>query len=357
VPREKTRTREKEARTAFVIMPFTATQTRGQSDLIEFFATNLKRRIESEPTFRYQYTVRRSDDSFNITDRIIGDLYAADLVLCDLSGESPNPNVMYELGVRLAVTNKPVILFRETGGSSSRLFDIQGFYAFEYSTTKYRELEEHIIAKMRKFESGDEVYESPVLKILELDPSVVQRVKRDRAAGIIRMLALGVGGAHGALEWFIDDFLETRHGIVVGDDSTTGTILNNVAQFKDLDWSGLSIRTQQLPAIQTLLSEPVLNGLVSTRDEEIITEFVARYYAQYYAIDSVWDKPTFSDIIGFLGETLAFATGLDALVEFLNSDDAADADRFRHRAIQLFTSPLEMVVEAFRDRNEPPTVD
>jgi hypothetical protein len=80
---------------------------------------------------------------------IVSDLYTADIVLCDLSGVSANPNVMYELGVRVSVTNKPVILFRELAEENRKIFDIQGFYAFEYDPKRYRELEEHIIEKLR----------------------------------------------------------------------------------------------------------------------------------------------------------------------------------------------------------------
>lgn len=102
-------------RIVFVIMPFTSTPSRSESDLTEFFQTNLRLPVEqNRGELAFRYSVRRSDDSFNITERIIHDLYDADVVICDLSGINANPNVMYELGVRLAITNKPVILIRES---------------------------------------------------------------------------------------------------------------------------------------------------------------------------------------------------------------------------------------------------
>lgn len=62
------------------------------------------------------YRVERADSDKtpgDITDRLIGTLIDADLVVADLTGL--NPNVMYELAIRHAVA-KPVILMMEHGG-------------------------------------------------------------------------------------------------------------------------------------------------------------------------------------------------------------------------------------------------
>jgi len=96
----------------FVIMPFSKANNRNQEQLTNFFKT-LQSSIESEDNLTYKYRVRRSGDDFNITDHIIRNLFNADIVIADISGEEPNPNVMYELGVRLALSEKPVILIRE----------------------------------------------------------------------------------------------------------------------------------------------------------------------------------------------------------------------------------------------------
>src|ERR1051325_3175685 len=162
----------RELKTIFVIMPFAETPTRTSSDLTLFFDINLKARIEQEKGFKNHYQVRRSDNTFNITAQIIRDLYEADIVLCDLSGINANPNVMYELGMRLAFSNKPVILFREEHSKNKPIFDIHGFYTESYKVTQYPKLENYIIEKIKKFEAGDELYVSPVRQIIKDSPSV-----------------------------------------------------------------------------------------------------------------------------------------------------------------------------------------
>ena len=79
----------------FVIMPFVQTPTRNQGHLKGFFENNIKRPIE-EATLDSEYKVWRSGETFNITDEIIRDLFKADIVIADLSGIDPNPNVMYD---------------------------------------------------------------------------------------------------------------------------------------------------------------------------------------------------------------------------------------------------------------------
>jgi hypothetical protein len=156
---------EKELRELFVIMPFTKTETRNQRQLTSFFNTNIKKAIENG-LLNHQYRVWRSGERFNITDEIIRDLYRADIVIADLSGVQPNPNVMYELGVRLAVSDKPVILIREQSASNMKVFDVDSYYIFQYDPFAYCELETHLVDKIRRFETNQETFKSPIHKVL-----------------------------------------------------------------------------------------------------------------------------------------------------------------------------------------------
>lgn len=149
----------------FVIMPFVQTPTRDQGQLTSFFENNIKRPIE-EASLDCEYKVWRSGEKFNITDEIIKDLFKADIVIADLSGEYPNPNVMYELGVRLTLSDKPVILIREKNPSNKKVFDVDSYYIHPYDPLKYSDLERHLIEKLRRFEKGEEQFESPVKKVL-----------------------------------------------------------------------------------------------------------------------------------------------------------------------------------------------
>lgn len=155
----------RQSRTVFVIMPFTRSPTRGKEQMTSFFENNIKRPIENSD-LQYEYRVHRSGDTFNITEAIITDLYDADIVIADLSGRFPNPNVMYELGVRLSFSDQPVILIREDRTDNADVFDISSFYIFPYDPLNYAQLENHLIGKLARFESGEEGYRSPVREVL-----------------------------------------------------------------------------------------------------------------------------------------------------------------------------------------------
>lgn len=73
------------------------------------------------------YTARlvsEAEDSTVIPKSIVQNLYDDDIVICDVSGK--NPNVMFELGMRLAF-DKPVVLIKD---------DVTG-YSFDTSTIEH----------------------------------------------------------------------------------------------------------------------------------------------------------------------------------------------------------------------------
>lgn len=158
---------EKIVKRVFVIMPFVKTLTRNGTQLERFFEDNIKAAIEKGEKLENEYLVYRSGDAFNITEQIIRDLYEADIVVADLSGEPPNPNVMYELGVRLAVSPKPVLLIREDHASNTKVFDVGHFYVHPYDPMSLGELEQWLVDKIRRQETGEDEYESPVAKIVQ----------------------------------------------------------------------------------------------------------------------------------------------------------------------------------------------
>lgn len=150
----------------FVIMPFVVANSRDKSDLEKFFNDYIKHPIENHRGFLNEYSVLRSGNDLSILDKIITDLAEADIVICDLSGELANPNIIYELGIRLSISHKPVILIREDLPSNKHMFDIAGLYTFGYKTTAPRDLERFLIEKIAVYEENVESFESPVLKAL-----------------------------------------------------------------------------------------------------------------------------------------------------------------------------------------------
>jgi len=97
-------------------------------------------------------------------------------VICDLSGKNANPNVMHELGIRLGISESPVILIREEHPDDKKIFDVGWLYTHEYNPKQYHHLEQHLIDKIKKFEDGREVYRSPVIRKLETSPRVIEYI-------------------------------------------------------------------------------------------------------------------------------------------------------------------------------------
>ena len=163
----------------FVIMPFSKANNRNQEQLTNFFKT-LQSSIEAEDKLTYNYSVRRSGDDFNITDQIIRNLFNADIVIADISGEEPNPNVMYELGVRLALSEKPVILIREGDETDSIPFDLTSYHTTFYDQFQYDKLLCILVDKLKRLESGEMRYESPVKKALQYSTSQAYDIVHQR---------------------------------------------------------------------------------------------------------------------------------------------------------------------------------
>jgi hypothetical protein len=118
----------------FVILPFVE---RDPKHAPGFFAEVLRSLItpaaaSKECGFTVKTANRQGSDMIQST--IVNDLIEADLVIADLTEH--NPNVMFELGVRMA-QEKPVVLMKAEG--TGPLFDIDNMLrVFEYSGPRER---------------------------------------------------------------------------------------------------------------------------------------------------------------------------------------------------------------------------
>jgi len=328
-------------------MPFSATPSRSADDLLEFFQVNLKGRIEREKSFSNQYVVRRSDDSFDITERIVQDVFTSDIVLCDLSGENSNPNVMYELGMRLALTNKPVILFREKNPKNKRIFDIQGFYAFEYTPTQYRKLEDHIITKLNKYENGEERYESPILKILKREPGLVAELQRKRVAILMESFR---AQAHG-LQRVFGSAVQALMGSRFPDKSeNVDNLLLSFHQkaetLRGENWAHLVFHPRVPPALHSYLNELPLDGLVQADIEVPINTYMVELFNFYFASDYAWSPATFTVAQSFITEMKILRDICAGTVYLIRNPDGekvaevkkAITDRLRSSLFDVFKS-------------------
>lgn len=136
------------ALTAFVIMPFVE---RHSAHSAGFFAEVL-RSIITPAAKASQFTVKTANrqGSDLIQSTIVNDLIDADLVIADLTEH--NPNVMFELGVRMA-EDKPVVLIKASG--TGPLFDIDNMLrVFEYSPNLWQTTVEKDMPNLRDFIKG-----------------------------------------------------------------------------------------------------------------------------------------------------------------------------------------------------------
>lgn len=111
----------------FVIMPFSErTQNRSKGFFDEVFNSLIKPAAESAG---FDVYTANKDGSDIIQSTIINELMDADLVIADLTDH--NPNVLFELGMRMA-QEKPVAIIKTQ--DTGRIFDVDNMLrVFEYS--------------------------------------------------------------------------------------------------------------------------------------------------------------------------------------------------------------------------------
>lgn len=149
--------------TAFVVMPFVERHPEHASG---FFAEVLRSLITpaaKESNFTVRTANRQGSDLIQST--IVNDLIEADLVIADLTEH--NPNVMFELGVRMA-QDKPVVLIKAHG--TGPLFDVDNMLrVFEYNPSLWQTTIEKDLPKLRDFVKGaweNRASEKSYMKIL-----------------------------------------------------------------------------------------------------------------------------------------------------------------------------------------------
>jgi nucleoside 2-deoxyribosyltransferase len=149
--------------TAFVIMPFAE---RDPKHSVGFFAEVLRSVITpaaKASLFTVKTANRQGSDVIQST--IINDLIDTDLVIADLTEH--NPNVMFELGVRMA-EDKPVVLIKAHG--TGPLFDVDNMLrVFEYSPNLWQTTVEKDMPNLRDFIKGawdNRASEKSYMKIL-----------------------------------------------------------------------------------------------------------------------------------------------------------------------------------------------
>lgn len=144
---------------AFIIMPFIEKGDGRPSGFFKEVLRSLLTPAGVASGFVVETANRQGSDVIQST--IVNDLLEADLVVADLTDH--NPNVLFELGVRIA-EDKPVVLVKASG--TGRIFDVDNMMrVYEYSANLWQstvekdltEITEHIKAAWEK-RSSDQSY-------------------------------------------------------------------------------------------------------------------------------------------------------------------------------------------------------
>jgi hypothetical protein len=333
----------KQTRSIFVIMPFEHSPSRNKDELDQFFEYWLKKPLESSDDFQSRYRVQRSADAFNITDQIIHDLHNADIVICDLSGEHANPNVMYELGVRLALTHKPVIMIREQHNANKKIFDVSTYYTHPYCPRSgLKDLETHIHNKIKSLEANRNAFRSPVLATLARNPAVIAEIEKRRVTsqlrGLFKAMNSMLRAAGGSLFTHLTDLGATPPPPEKVSELLV-YLVKNKEMLAKLDWTKFKFRPAPPPQLNALLSD---NRLESTCEEwvaELWTELLSEYYGVFFGTDLFWSDTDYISMVSFVGDTHHVFAGVGGLIALIE----ADADDERKSALCEMLQPLVRV--------------
>lgn len=144
---------------AFIIMPFVEKEKGRPTGFFQEVLRSLLTPAGVAAGFVVETANRQGSDVIQST--IVNDLLEADLVIADLTDH--NPNVLFELGVRIA-EDKPVVLVKAT--DTGRIFDVDNMMrVYEYSANLWQstvekdlaEITEHIKAAWDR-RSSDQSY-------------------------------------------------------------------------------------------------------------------------------------------------------------------------------------------------------
>lgn len=333
----------KEKRKIFVIMPFVESPSRNQLQLTSFFENNIKKAIESSEEFEYQYVVERSDDAFDITDQIVRDIFQADIVICDLSGKKANPNVMYELGIRFSISPNPVILIREDSGDDHKIFDVAHFHTEMYSPLDYPSIENHIIKMIGKYERGERLWKSPVHKILETEPSIINQINKKKVLALLESMHSSFYGLRKSLGLALNEYFEI-HDVDFKFENPR-RLSEELSGFMNddyqLDWGDFKYSPNIPPSIAAYLNEFPLDEYVP---EKVFKEFntaLVSFFNDYFISNHMWSPVSLPAIYNFAGECHHIANAIAGIIVMVREPGDIDLDDIQNQVsefLELFNS-------------------
>lgn len=141
-----------ESKILFVAMPFSEKTPERPNGFFSEVLENLIKSAAESAGFSVKTANKKGNDIIHST--IINDLLDSDIVLADLTDH--NPNVLFELGLRMA-ENKPVIIVKAKG--TGAIFDVDNMMRyFEYNPNLWKSTLKNDVPKLAEFikESWDQ---------------------------------------------------------------------------------------------------------------------------------------------------------------------------------------------------------
>lgn len=140
--------RSKTSPVAFVIMPFLEKTDKYPKSFFDEVLKNLITPAAIEAGFKVETAKREGSDVIHST--IVNDLLDADLVIADLTEH--NPNVLFELGLRMA-SEKPITLIRAKG--TAAIFDVDNLLrVLDYDPNLWKSTVESDVPRMTNHIKG-----------------------------------------------------------------------------------------------------------------------------------------------------------------------------------------------------------
>lgn len=301
-------------RSIFVIMPFLIANERTELELDHLFEDSLRAPLEAYSGLEgVRFKVERSQSKLRIHQEMHKDIAIADYAIVDLSGPHSNPNVMYELGVRLAISTKPVILIREKHPDNRPIFDVSGLHTFLYDPRQLDQLTQYIINKITAFENAEEQYVSPVLESIKqglpFDENYIRQRAIDRLKGLSGLLeeyVVQVGNvSQRALTHLGIELKEYK--TIVGSPPLAAPI--DAALLSDVRAAEKVVSQLVKPprgfSVESILTDSFLSDVLPQKLAKQFMLALRSYYVQYFGLHTYWQiNPPILASMGFAKATL-----------------------------------------------------
>lgn len=214
-------------------------------------------------------------------------------------------------------------MFRERASGNKSIFDVSTFYAMEYSPFQYPELEAYIIKQIKELESGVKVFKSPVLAVLEKEPSVVAEQELRKATLQFKALRQAMlqllRGTGGAVYLFIRNHeleldIPTHNALEL-----LSFLQRNRDKLSSLDWQSLKFQPNVPPSLQSYLIGFPLEGLVEQGIQSIWNSVLNEFFGKYFGTNAYWQALTYDSIQNLVGDATILFEALTCFIAYLEA--------------------------------------